>query len=110
MPMPPEVTRALDDLAQNPDGAGNAQRQPGAEAQFRQRAQQLLRDPQLRKALDDAFDSPTDRADLERDPKGYLRRKGAPIPDDCRVESYSGSYCIRFCFLWYCTGWICYYP
>jgi hypothetical protein len=72
-----------------------------------------VKSPQFKKAVDELADNPRAHDEAKRDPEGFLRKHGVPIPPGARAEFVPDNWRIGVCANGFCcgydfsTGWGC---
>jgi len=88
MPMPADHVRQMEQAAQ-------AQTHSDPDVQ---EAGRLLRNPALRRTVDEFHDNPSARQQARGDPTGYFRGRGVQIPSNWRVEFRDNNWSFGFWF------------
>ena len=82
----------------------NAQERKQGLDKFHGAITKVTNSPKYRDVLEKFEDDPEA---AKRDPKGFLKQHGIDLPDDATVEVHerqgSYCYCLRICFLWWCS-------
>lgn len=67
--------------------------------------------PRFAELLQDLDEDEQLREEVKRDPKGAIKKKGVPVPDDMEITVEEGSFCICLSYSWWggCFWRVCFY-
>lgn len=75
-------------------------------------ASRVVNHPKFVELLQDLDEDEGLRGEVQRDPKGAIKKRGVPVPDDMDIHFEEGSWCLCFswgwwgvCFLRICFDW-----
>ena len=78
-----------------------------------QKMKQAVKSPQFKKAVDELVDNPGSHDEAQRDPEGFLRKHGVPLPAGASVHFVPNNTRIGVCLNSFCcgydwlSGWTC---
>jgi hypothetical protein len=76
--------------------------QPNDLKKFQQAANRIENHPRWAEAIAELDTDSNSRKEAKADPKGYLKKKGLPVPDEMEVTFTEGSFSLRLCGWGYC--------
>ena len=92
---------AKTDQVKNPEPKRNADKALGAikdKAKAHEKLNEVLKQPQLQKVIDEFTGNPDARKEAGKDIVGHLKRKGVVLPEGVTVELKDDNWSIWFCW------------